>query len=78
VLEIDQSIMNFNCYLPGKMLGSNLMIANLTAFDQIIELSVDSNSYKYNIAELISRYPDSQSENLDIMPFNIESSGKEW
>ena len=53
------------------MLGSNLMIANLTAFDQIIELSVDSNSYKYNIAEIIRSYPDSNSHDLDTIPFNI-------
>ena len=71
MLEIDQTIMNFNCYLPGKMLGSNLMIANLTDFDQIIELSVDSNSYKYNIAEIISRYPETLTHDLDTIPFNI-------
>ena len=57
VLDMDEQIMNFNHYLPGKMLGSNLMIGNLTDFDQIIELSVDSNSYKYNIRDIISRYP---------------------
>ena len=60
------------------MLGSNLMIANVTDFDQIIELSVDSNSYKYNIVEIIRSYPESQSQNHDLMPFDINGSGKEW
>mgnify|MGYP001103483839 CR=1 FL=1 len=69
--------MNFNCYLPGKMLGSNLMIGNLTDFDQIIELSVDSNSYKYNVSDTISRYPECK-EVSDSMPFDIRQSGKEW
>ena len=77
VLDIDQQVMNFNCYLPGKMLGSNLMIGNLTDFDQIIELSVDSNSYKYNVQETISRYPESKGLS-DSMPFDIQLSGKEW
>ena len=53
------------------MLGSNLMIANLTEFDQIIELSVDSNSYKYNIAEIIGSYPEAETDDIDIIPFNV-------
>ena len=59
------------------MLGSNLMIGNLTDFDQIIELSVDSNSYKYNVWYTISRYPECK-EVSDSMPFDIRQSGKEW
>lgn len=53
------------------------MIGNQTDFDQIIELSVDSNSYKYNVQETISRYPESKGMS-DSMPFDIQSSGKEW
>ena len=59
------------------MLGSNLMIGNLTDFDQIIELSVDSNSYKYNVWDTISRYPECK-EVSDSMPFDIRKSGKDW
>jgi hypothetical protein len=33
VLDIDQTVMNFNSYLPGKMLGSNLMVCNKTDYD---------------------------------------------
>jgi hypothetical protein len=50
------------------------MVGNLTDYDQIIELSVDSNSYKYTIEEIISRYPDTIKQ--DCMPFDITSTGK--
>ena len=60
------------------MLGSNLMIGNLTEFDQIIELSVDSNSYKYNVEEIISRYPETKSSNEETMPFNLKAHNKPY
>ena len=77
VLDIDQTIMNFNSYLPGKMLGSNLMIANLTDFDQIIELSVDSNSYKYNVQQITKSCPEVIYQK-ESMPYDIQASGKDW
>lgn len=39
--------MNFGNFLPGKFLGSTLIVANKTEYEQIIELSVDSLNYKY-------------------------------
>ena len=74
MLDIDQQVMNFNCYLPGKMLGSTLVIENVTEFDQIIELSVDSNSYKYNILDIISRYPEVKKQGT--IPFSLVDHGK--
>ena len=50
--------MNFSSFLPGKMLGSNLVIGNTTDYEQIIELSVDANSYKYNINDIFDQYPE--------------------
>ena len=50
--------MNFGTYLPGKFLGSTLIVANLSECEQIIELSVDSASYKYKKEDLIKQYPD--------------------
>ena len=41
VLFIDQQIISFNTYMPGKMLGSTLVVVNKTDSEQIIELSVD-------------------------------------
>ena len=50
--------MNFGTYLPGKFLGSTLIVANKTDSEQIIELSVDGMNYKYKKDELVKRYPD--------------------
>ena len=47
ILFCDSNIMNFGTYLPGKFLGSTLIVANMSECEQIIELSVDSNTYKY-------------------------------
>lgn len=30
ILQVDSSIMNFNTYYPGKLLGSTLMVTNLS------------------------------------------------
>ena len=78
VLQIDQKVMNFSAFLPGKMLGSNLVIANTTDYEQIIELSVDANSYKYNISDIFDRYPetlnviDSEDASSQALPFNLK------
>ena len=37
---------------------------------------MDSNSYKYNILDIISRYPESKKESA--IPFDILSTGKDW
>lgn len=47
VLFVDQQIMNFNNFLPGKLIGINLLVANKTDCEQIIELSVDEQTYMY-------------------------------
>ena len=57
MLYVDSKIMNFNTYYPGKLLGSNLMVANLSDCEQIIELSVDQINYTYNIDDLEIKYP---------------------
>ena len=45
--------MNFGTFLPGKFLGSTLIVANQTECEQIIELSVDGMNYKYKKEELV-------------------------
>jgi len=52
VLFCDSQIMNFGSFLPGKFLGSTLIVANKTECEQIIELSVDGTNYKYKKDEL--------------------------
>ena len=50
--------MNFGTFLPGKFLGSTLIVANMSECEQIIELSVDSSSYKYQKSQIIDQFPD--------------------
>jgi hypothetical protein len=58
VLSVDTRIINFNNYLPGKLLGSNLLVANKTDCEQIIELSVDQESYMYQKNALVNMFPE--------------------
>ena len=60
VLYVDQKIMNFNNFLPGKLLGSNLVVANKTECEQIIELSVDQASYMYHKQSLMNQFPETK------------------
>jgi hypothetical protein len=71
--------MNFSSFLPGKMLGSNLVIGNTTDYEQIIELSVDANSYKYNLNDIFDQYPetqnviDSDDASSQSLPFSLKT-----
>ena len=54
--------MNFVTFMPGgKLLGSNLMIQNITKCEQIIELSVDSTNFRYKIDDLTELFPQIKS-----------------
>lgn len=71
VLFVDQKIMNFNTYLPGKLLGSNLLVCNKTDCEQIIELSVDQQSYTYNKLSLAEQFPETYTDK-DSLPFKLD------
>ena len=58
VLYCDTKTINFNSYLPGKLLGSNLIVTNKTNCEQIIELSVDQQSYMYYKQDLACQFPE--------------------
>ena len=62
--------MNFNIFYPGKLLGSNLMVANLSDCEQIIELSVDQLNYTYNIDDLENKFPNLANGN-NAIPFKL-------
>lgn len=89
VLYTDTKVMNFGTFMPGgKLLGSNLMIQNVTKCEQIIELSVDSSSFRYKIEDLTTLFPSIQkkkslgsssndkeeSPKVATLPFEIENS----
>ena len=62
--------MNFNTYLPGKLLGSTLMVTNLTDCEQIIELSVDSQNYKYYKSEIKKQFEGIEGQDSKL-PFDF-------
>ena len=70
VLHVDSNIMNFNSYYPGKLLGSTLMVTNLSNCEQIIELSVDQCNYTYNIQSMQTRFPNLKNDQA--IPFQIK------
>jgi len=85
VLYTDTKVMNFGSYLPGgKLLGSNLTVQNITNCEQIIELSVDSSSFRYKIDDLYQVFPAIQKNSKgsatqvkqdkegDVLPFDID------
>jgi len=41
VLYVDQRVLNFERTLPGKLLGSSLVVGNYTDYEQIVELAID-------------------------------------
>jgi pantothenate kinase len=50
--------MNYgNLLAGGKLVGLKIFITNLTKFEQIIELSVDAQSFRYSRDELVKDYP---------------------
>ena len=42
---VDSYILNYSSFFPGKLLGSTLNVGNLSNSEQIVELSIDSNSF---------------------------------
>lgn len=44
---MDCQIINYGRFYPAKLLGSTLLVSNLTRYEQIVELSVDSNTKTY-------------------------------
>ena len=46
--------------MPGKFLGSTLVVVNLSDSEQIIELSVDSKNYKYSKPDLVKQFPETK------------------
>lgn len=55
VIFVDANVLSFGTTLPGKNLGTNLLVGNLTDKDQIIELNVDSSSFNYKRKDLVTQ-----------------------
>ncbi len=72
VLKIDSSILNYSTCLPTKLLGNKLIVANVTDYEQIIELTVDSSSYLYSRQEIHDGFKNRQQG--EELPFKIEKN----
>jgi len=51
-VQVDSQVLNFGQFYPEKLLGSILMVSNLTDEDQVIELSID-NAQIYDSSEIV-------------------------
>lgn len=60
-------MLNYSNFFPGKMLGSTLSVANLTNYEQIVELSVDASTLKYAKTAIADKFG-----NLEL-PFSLDS-----
>ena len=83
ILFADCRVLNFGQFLPGgKLLGANLMVQNLTACEQIIELAVDGQTFRYSRDELVSEFPISKSgkvtagDGASDLPFDLNAIEK--
>jgi hypothetical protein len=65
---VDSYILNYATFYPGKLLGSTLQVGNTSEFEQIVELSIDSNTFSFNKTQIKDKYGNPQ------LPFALESA----
>lgn len=41
-IDVDTKVISFGKFMPGKMLGSTLLISNISKVEQIVEISLDN------------------------------------
>ena len=63
---VDSYILNYASFYPGKLLGSTLQVGNTSEFEQIVELSVDSNTFSFNKTQIKDKYSNPQ------LPFSLD------
>lgn len=56
VIFVDSYILNYSQFFPGKLLGSTLNVGNLSNAEQIVELSIDSNSFQFNKKQINEKF----------------------
>ena len=56
VISVDSQVINFGKFISGKILGSTLMISNISDNDQLIEICVDADSENYSCDEIFGPY----------------------
>ncbi len=71
VLYVDSYILNYSTFFPGKLLGSTLNVGNLTNSEQIVELSIDSNSFQFNKKAISEKFGNPE------LPYSLESEASD-
>ena len=56
VIGVDSQVINFGKFISGKILGSTLMVQNLSDRDQCLELAVDAETPDYSCDEIFGPY----------------------
>ncbi len=56
VIGVDSQVINFGTFVCGKILGSTLVVSNLTQSEQIVEVSIDGLMNDYQCKEIFSPY----------------------
>jgi hypothetical protein len=53
VIKVDSQVLNYGNVNPGKLLGSIVVISNVSSEEQTIELSLDSSTEVYDRDEIM-------------------------
>lgn len=67
---MDTHHLNFTTTLPGKMLGSTLLVGNQTDSEQVVELAVDTTSFQFSRHKIVEEFKDVVDFDEDL-PFPI-------
>lgn len=54
-ISVDSYVLNFGTFYPEKLLGSILIVQNITDHDQIVELSIDSKTQIYDTERICNQ-----------------------
>lgn len=65
---VDSYILNYSNFFPGKLLGSTLNVGNLSNSEQIVELSIDSNSFQFNKKAINTQFGNPE------LPFSLSTT----
>ena len=68
-LDIDSNVINYGQFVCGKILGSTLLLSNISSEDQIITMKV-SRTPEFNCDAIFGQY------NRDELPFEYEDGSK--
>jgi hypothetical protein len=56
IIEVDSKIINFSTFFPGKMLGSTLLVTNISKSEQILDIQIDSENEKYYVDQIRNEF----------------------